>query len=617
MCGIAGIIDFEGPDPAQLGPMLEALVPRGPDDAGTYRDETACLGHRRLAIIDLTPTGREPLGNEDGRLQLVFNGELYGYRNIRTGLEQRGHRFSSTTDAEVVLHLYEEYGDDLVEHIDGMFAFALWDREERRLLLARDRMGKKPLYYRATGRRLVFGSELKALLALPETPRTIDPTAMHAYLLLGYVPGALSIIRGVRRLTPGTTAVFGPDCRIHTRRFYTPRIEPATEATAPRAPDEACAELSRLLGDAVRRRLLAADVEVGMLLSGGVDSSLITALAAGERERIKAFTVGFSHAAYDETAHARRVAAATGVEHVCEQVTPAVLLEVLPRVLSVFDEPFADASAVPTYVLARMTAEHVKVVLGGDGADELFGGYPTLRAQRWASILGRLPGSGPLLRAAARCLPDGTGYYPFGYVLRRFAAGFEQSPARRQLAWTTYLTPDLLGRVAPGFPDWPTATTGLIEELAEFEAEPASHLLDQRLYLADDILVKTDRASMGCSLEVRAPFLDHRVVEFANGLPPALARNKVLLRRLLRRTVVPFAAERRKQGFAVPVGEWLRGDLRDWAAGLLPRAAELGLASDVIQGLWAEHLAGRRNRWRELWSVLVLCEWSARWKASV
>jgi len=615
VCGIAGIIDFDGPDPVQLGSMLEALVPRGPDDAGTYRDETACLGHRRLAIIDLTPTGREPLANEDGRLQLVFNGELYEYRAVRRELERRGHRFSSTTDAEVVLHLYEEYGDELVEHIDGMFAFALWDRDRRRLLLARDRMGKKPLYYRVAGRRLVFGSELKALFALAETPRTVDPAAMHAYLLLGYVPGALSIIRGVSRLTPGTTAVFAPDCELRTRRFYTPRIEVA--AGAPCDPVEACAELSHLLGEAVRRRLLAADVEVGVLLSGGVDSSLITALAAGERERIKAFSIGFSDAAFDETAHACRVAAATGVEHICETVTPAVLLEVLPRVLSVFDEPFADASAVPTYVLARMTAEHVKVVLGGDGADELFGGYPTLRAQRWATILARLPGSGPLLRATAHCLPDGTGYYPFGYVLRRFAAGFEQSPAPRQLAWTSYLSPELLTRVGPGFSAWPVALTELFEELAGLAPETASHLLDQRLYLADDILVKGDRASMGCSLEVRTPFLDHRVVQFANGLPPALTREKTLLRRLLRHTAVPFAADRKKQGFAVPVGEWLRGEMRDWAAGLLPRAADLGLATDVIQDLWAEHLAGRRNRWRELWAVLVLCEWSARWKASV
>jgi len=614
MCGIAGIIDFRGVDPEPLERMALAQRHRGPDDAGVWHAGPAALAHRRLAIIDLTEAGRQPLCNEDGSIVLVMNGEIYDYRELRTDLERRGHRFQSSTDAEVLVHLYEEYGPDLVRYVTGMFAFAIWDGRRRRLFMARDHMGKKPLYYMLRGPLLAFASELKGLIEHPLVDRRVDRAALESYLLLGYVPGSASIFEAVRRLPPGCCACFEEN-GLRIDRYFLPEIEGGASRRAHPHERELEQELQERLTNAVRKRLLAADVEVGVLLSGGVDSSLIAALAAGEGRRIRTFCMGFADDAFDESEEAARVAQALGAEHHAMRFDPKTLLELIPELSRTFDEPFADASALPTLLLARCVSREVKCVLGGDGSDELFGGYPTLRAQRWAKHVPRFPGVGGLLRTASRFLPRHSGYYPPGYVLERFARGLHLPPPDRQALWTAYVGPQDLPGLFPGAPAWPAYVTEILEPLRDRPADIASRLMDQRLYLPDDILVKTDRASMAASLEVRAPFLDAGVVEFANRLPTSILAGKRLLRRVLRKTPASFAAHRRKHGFAVPMAEWLRGPLRDWADSVLQDAPRAGLDERTVRRMWTEHLQYRSNRWREIWCVLTLCEWAGRYRS--
>ncbi len=609
MCGIAGIIDFSGVDSTPLAAMLGALEHRGPDDAGSFTDASACLGHRRLAIVDLSPAGRQPLANETGRLQLVVNGEIYAFRELRARLEKRGHKFRSHSDSEVILHLYEEHGPACLEHIHGMFALALWDSGRRRLFLARDRMGKKPLYYTLIHGKLLFASELKALRAHPDVRPEIDPEALCAYLLLGYVPDQYSIFKNIRKLPPGGFAEFAPGCGLRTRRYYRPEITPARVRSIRR--DDAVAETLVRLRRAVQKRIDAADVEVGILLSGGIDSTLIAALAAESGGRVKTFTMGFESKAFDESEPARRVAEALGTEHYNERFGPRQLLDAIPAVFAAFDEPFADASALPAFLLAKMAVSQVKTVLGGDGGDELFGGYPTLRAQRWARVLAPIPGAAALMRAAARGLPLREGYYPMAYVLPRFAAGLNLPPAARQLAWTAYVPPRRIPQILPGCtPEIPRLVQAAIAGIPSRPVEVASRLLDQRLYLPDDILVKTDRASMANSLEVRAPLLDAELVEFANGLPLPLARNKRLLRQALAQTPAAFAARRPKHGFAVPVARWLRHELRDWAEAALERLPEFGIDARAVRRIYDAHRARRGDYWRELWALLALGQWA-------
>lgn len=589
MCGIAGIVSFRKFNSDVINDMTSALSHRGPDDSGFHLDNEVALGHRRLSIIDLSPDGHQPMTNEDGTLWLVFNGEIYDYAALRDRLERNGHTLRSRTDSETLLHLYEEKSERLVDEIAGMFAFAIWDSARRRLLLARDRMGKKPLYYALLPDGIAFASELKALLRHPQITREIDREALEAYLVLGYVPGELSIFRGVRKLLPGSTAVFD-ESGFRSERYYVPRVEPGAWKADVREYE---ADLLKKLRVAVERRLVA-DVEVGIFLSGGIDSSLIAALAAERHPRIRTFSIGFSEAAFDESAHAARVAKTLGTEHIARSLDPAALIDATEHIAANFDEPFADASAAPTLLLSKITSDHVKVALGGDGADELFGGYPTLRAQRWADRLQFL-GARDLSR-----LPDGSGYYPFGYVAKRFAGALGRDPAKRQVAWTSYLSPEEIG--------WPA-----LPEITG-DSEVISRTLDQRLYLADDILVKTDRASMAHSLEVRAPFLDVDVVKCANTLPAELARGKVLLRRILRKTKVGFIAARPKKGFAVPISTWLRGELKDWARERIESARDLPIDQSRIMQMWEEHQSRRRDRWRELWAIAIYSEWEKTWR---
>ncbi|RMH55961.1 MAG: asparagine synthase (glutamine-hydrolyzing) [Candidatus Hydrogenedentota bacterium] len=622
MCGIAGILH---PDPGirkAIEAMTEALVHRGPDDRGVIDTGEVALGHRRLSIVDLSEKGRQPLRNESGEVLLVCNGEIYDFETVRRGLEKREHRFHSRSDSEVLVHLFEEEGERCFATLNGMFACAVWDGPRRRLVLARDRMGQKPLYYAMlSDGGIAFASELKSLLRVPGLAKEIDRKALAQYLALGYVAAPRTIYSRIRKLPPGCVGIFH-EGKFRVSRYFHPEISERRPWSS--SVSEWEEELRCLLTGAVKRRLVA-DVEVGVWLSGGIDSSLLGLLAAENCDSLRTFSVSFTEKAFDESEYARFVARTLRTEHHELTCTPADLIETIPKVLKTFDEPFADASAVPTYLLSRHTSRFVKVALSGDGADELFGGYPTLWAQTAAQRLAVFRRALPQLAPIAERLPQGDGYYPPSYVLARFLRHCAKPPVERQVGWTAYVEPELLAELFPEAREWSAEPAAFQFEKEEREeggetrreqgpfrtagVAAVSRLLDQMRYLPDDILVKTDRSSMAHSLEVRAPFLDPSVVAFANRLPDPLVTKKVLLKRLLRSTCLAPISRRGKQGFAVPLAKWFREDLRENVAAMLGETETFGLEGAVARRIWNEHQQGRANRWREIWALYVLGCW--------
>ena len=639
MCGLAGFVDRAGGGGenalrAQVARMAARIAHRGPDDADEWVDAAAgvALGSRRLSIIDLSPAGRQPMVSSDGRLVVAFNGEIYNFAELRAELEARGRSFRGHSDTEVMVEGFAEWGvEPTVRRLIGMFAIALWERDRRRLTLVRDRLGIKPLYWARFGSLLLFGSELKALLAHPGWTPEIDRDAAAAYLRLNYVPTPMSIYRGVRKLEPGRMLVVDADGDPETRVYWDMR-EVAVKGAGHRLEiddAEALERLEVLLGDAVARRMVA-DVPLGAFLSGGVDSSTVVALmqAHGSR-KVKTYTIGFREPDHDESAHARAVAAHLGTEHTELQAGPDDALEVIPSLPEMFDEPFADSSQIPTFMVSKLTRQHVTVALSGDGGDEVFGGY---NRYFWADSLNRGAGWAPpaARRAAAAlmtALPPGAWDRLFACLPRRLRlpqagdkvaklAAVLAAPdvdAMYRLMITHWDRPERLvpGAREPGGVLWDETVRrdlpGLIDRM---------QFLDTVTYLPDDILTKVDRASMAVSLEARVPCLDHRVVELAWRLPLRMkvrdGEGKWLLRRLLYKHVPRRLIERPKQGFAVPVAEWLRGPLRAWAEELLePRAlAEDDLLDPApIRTRWAEHLSGRRNWQYQLWGVLMLQAW--------
>ncbi|MES1172549.1 MAG: asparagine synthase (glutamine-hydrolyzing), partial [Bacteroidota bacterium] len=453
MCGIAGIVDPTGAavDGELLRRMTRALAPRGPDGEGFWQAPGVGFGHRRLSVIDLSAAGTQPMGGEDGAVQVTFNGEIYNFAGLVDELSVLGHKFRSRSDTEVLVHGYEQWGERMLERIDGMFAFAIWDGRRRRLFAARDRMGKKPFYWawipRGGGRPplFAFGSELKALLPVPGLDRAVDDEALSRYLAFEYVPAPRAIIKGARKLDAAeclTLDLGGENGRLAgpvTRRYWE---LPFPDAHAPRREEEAAEELRMLLGRAVKRRLVA-DVPLGVFLSGGIDSSTVVALmaAAGGHGGIKSFSIGFSDASFDETSHARAVAQRFGTDHREDRLTPQALLGILPEVMSFLDEPLADASIIPTYLLARFTRQHVTVALGGDGGDELFAGYPTFKAEKLArDYYDRLPDrvgafGAAVARRAAGLLPAGTDYFSLDFKVNQFLRGVSATGPRRHQRW--------------------------------------------------------------------------------------------------------------------------------------------------------------------------------------
>jgi asparagine synthase (glutamine-hydrolysing) len=567
MCGIVGYASIKRPiAPSLLLQMRDTLRHRGPDDAGTWSsaDGLVALGHRRLAIIDLSPAGRQPMADSSGQLKIVFNGEIYNYLELRRELEERNHVFHTATDTEVILAAYLEWGDNCLRRLNGMFAFALHDRTRRCLLLARDRAGEKPLFYRRDNGTITFASELKALLADPSCPRVLDPEALDFYLAFGYVPGDRCLLSGIHKLPQGHALRFDLASGEARRSLYWELPHPASGVVP--QDDELVAELEGILLDSVRLRLIA-DVPVGIMLSGGVDSSLVVAMAARvASRRVKTFTISFpGHGGFDEAPYAREVARHFDTEHV-ELAAEAATVDLLPELARQYDEPIADSSMVPTYLVSRLIRREATVALGGDGGDELFGGYwQHSWVQQQARMGGWIPRPAKRLArlAVSRCLPIGTlgRNYLFGLTadwpmnIVQFNVYFDEDARHRLLA------PLGVARPRRGAPEAYKAALCGDRESALQQATA----LDFRTYLVDDILVKVDRASMLCSLEVRAPFLDPRLIDFAFHKVPDRLRataqeRKILSRRLAERLLPPTLDLRRKQGFALPLRKWLKGD---------------------------------------------------------
>jgi len=617
--------------------MAECLAHRGPDDHGAWSDPEAgvALSQRRLSIVDLSPAGHQPMASADGRFIVTYNGEVYNFRELRRQLEERGIKFSGHSDTEVILEAMSVHGvAPTIKRLVGMFALGVWDRRNRTMTLVRDRLGIKPLYWAKFGGLFLFGSELKALRAHPGWTARIDRSAVAAFMRHNYVPAPFTIYEGVQKLEPGCILTLPWNGEPHIERFWDARqIAKAGLADPINASDrELTDRLESLLVDAVGRRMVA-DVPVGAFLSGGVDSSTVVALMkAAKVGPVRTFTIGFENAEFDEADHAAAVARHIGTDHTELIVTAQDALDVVPKLPEFYDEPFADSSQIPTYLVSAMTRRHVTVALSGDGGDELFAGYNRyqlasrtwrtmallprplrsltagavtgISADRWSKLLSFIPAQ---LRAAQ-----------IGDKLHKLASVLpveDDNALYRRLV--THWEP---GQIAPNIAEakgvlWDPQVTADFPHLLE-----RMQFLDLVTYLPDDILTKVDRASMAVALEARVPLIDHRVVEFAWRLPRrAKIRggvSKWLLRQVLERHVPKTIIDRPKMGFGIPLGQWLRGPLKGWAENLLDenRLRQAGLIDATrVRQVWSDHLSGHRNHEYMLWNVLMLESWRERW----
>ena len=611
--------------------MTDRLRHRGPDGEGFHVDGGFALGIRRLSIVDLR-TGAQPVANETGTVWAALNGEIYNHRELRAQLEACGHRFRTRGDTEVLVHAWEQWGEQSVQRLDGMFAYAVWDCERKRLFLARDRMGEKPLYYAATPSALVFGSELRALLEHPAVPAELSLDGLAAYLAFEYVPDPLSMIAGVSKLPPGHTLTVTPGTPARVTRYWDVRFAPEPTVSEAEWREQLVAQLAR----SVTRRL-AADVPVGFFLSGGVDSSAVLAFAAHESSApLETFSLGFAEPGYDERPFARMVAHRFGAAHQEIVFDAADAGSLLEKGGDLFDEPLVDGSFLPTYALSRFARERVTVALGGDGGDELFCGYPTFLVERWLpSFAGAPPALVAGLGRVIERLPRSAGYAGLDVLLTQLWRGLPYPPSVRTQVLLGGLTPreraglltrDVQAACAGREPyDLIGATMAGSGAIGRIEQAIYQHC---KFYLAGQNLPNVDRASMACGLEVRAPFLDHAMVELAGRIPSSLKLRgltmKHVLKRALRGLLPREILARRKQGFGVPLAPWLRGPLRglmqEW---LEPgRVAEVGLFEPAaVERLVGEHVSGRRSHQKILWALLVFDAWrerylpGARWRA--
>ncbi|MBD0372883.1 MAG: asparagine synthase (glutamine-hydrolyzing) [Pyrinomonadaceae bacterium] len=622
MCGIAGFVEREKEDAPGLGPeraevldrMCLVISHRGPDDQGTMVRGTAALGMRRLSIIDLAG-GHQPISGCDSRVTVVFNGEIYNYRELQKDLEARGHRFQTHSDTESIVHLYEEYGAACVEHLRGMFGFAIWDERERELFLARDRAGKKPLYYTLTPRgTLVFGSELKSLLEHKEVERSSDVEALDAYLTFGYVPDPLSIFRGVRKLPPGHHLTY-KDGKIKVEQYWD---FPFEEETVQRSESDYLEELSALLDEAVRLRLVA-DVPLGAFLSGGVDSSAVVAfMSRHTAQPVKTFSIGFHEDSYSELKYARVAAKHFGTDHHEFIVTPDIC-HIVDELAWHFDEPFADSSAIPTYMVSKLAREHVKVVLSGDGGDELFAGYTRYAVDRRRSGFAHLPSAlrRGVMRPLSRSLPHGAWGRNFLYniALDPIDRYVDSISVFSELNKPSLYTEDFRREFQ--------AHERIVERYRSLAAsvttkEPLDGMLylDSKTYLPGDILTKVDRMSMAVSLEARVPLLDHRLIEFVSRIPASMKMRgleaKHIFKRAVRDHVPAEILDRPKQGFGMPLQQWINEQLRERIRETLSdkRTRERGIIEErYVRRLLDEHERNRRDHSGQLWALFMLEEW--------
>ncbi len=627
MCGICGAAwtsDSPGIDPTTLDRMVDVLAHRGPDDRGTYIETGLALGHRRLSIIDLSPLARQPMISDDGTLRIVFNGEIYNFESLRKELVAKGHRFRSESDTEVLLHLYAEDGEKMLSKLNGMFSLAIDDTKTRRFFFARDRLGKKPFFYRLEKDRVLFASELKSILQVEGISREIDPTALDDYLTYQYVPHPKTIFRGINKLPPGHFAVW-QDGRFSITKYWNPdfNLEDANRSYA-----DWSEELRSLLTDAVQLRLRS-DVPLGAFLSGGIDSSIITGLAQRlSTKKIRTFSIGFPQKHYDETAFARKASEKSGTDHTELIVTPDIH-GILDKLVEHYDEPFADSSAIPTLVLSELTRRSVTVALSGDGGDELFAGYQRYQAVKLGERVDILPHcvrkflAGPM----RSLIPASTQQKSTPRRLKRFFEALGMEPMERYLQWIAIFNRQRRNELysvelAQQIGDHDSV--GFLEDAATFcsqrDVVSRTSLIDVQTYLPCDILTKVDVASMACSLEVRAPLLDYRLVEFAARIPVAHKihgrTGKFIFRDTFRELLPPEIETRGKMGFGVPIDDWFRGPLKNFVREILldRRTTERGLFRlETVGKLLDDHFSNRFDHAYRIWALLVLELWMRRW----
>jgi asparagine synthase (glutamine-hydrolysing) len=637
MCGIAGFVDFwekkrsdggagtnGGAHGAVLGrrgallkDMCDVIRHRGPDDDGFFLTDGVALGMRRLSIIDLAG-GAQPISGEDGSVTIVFNGEIYNFQELRPELEKRGHVFKTHSDTETIVHAYEEYGTACANHLRGMFAFAIWDEKKREVYIARDRVGKKPLYYTVTpGQTLVFGSEIKSILEHPDVKREINLEGLDAFFTIGYIPDPLTIFKNIHKLPPGHFLTFAGG-RVHTEQYWDFNFEPAES----RKPEDYLEELRELLNESVRLRLIS-EVPLGAFLSGGVDSSTVVALMARHMNQpVKTFSIGFHEDSYNELKYARLTAKKLGTDHHEFFVTPQIC-DIIDDLIWHFDEPFADPSAIPTFMVSKLARDHVTVALSGDGGDELFAGYTHYVVQESRRAVSSLP------RALREGVMRPLSYHlPHGAWGRNYLHNISLDPIDRYLDSLSYFTE--LGKRSLYTSEFARAlqtTDGVARRFREYAArvktsETLDRLLyiDGKTYLPGDILTKVDRMSMATSLEVRVPLLDHKLIDFVTKVPASLklagTETKHLLKLVAKDLIPAEILNRPKQGFGIPLEQWINRQLRDQIRDILsePRTRQRGyLNYDYVDLILDEHHKGRRDHSQPLWSLLIFELWHRRY----
>jgi len=626
VCGIAGYLNLNGepvsPGEDYLERMCDSLLHRGPDERGAKLIGPAALGMTRLSIIDLK-TGQQPIKNEDGTIWIVFNGEIYNFQELQEQVLKLGHKLATKSDTEVIVHLYEEYGVDCVKYLEGMFAFAIYDTNKKRLFIARDRMGEKPLHWTLSSGKFIFSSEIKGILVHPATKTELNFAALQQYLALDYVPAPASIFEGIYKLMPAHFMLV-EDGAVRVENYWLPKTAKVKISEA-----EAKEKLISLLSRSIELRLIA-DVPLGVFLSGGIDSSTIAAIAAQKiTGSLKTFSIGFADRSFDESEYARIVANHIGAEHECIQFQPELALETMDELWKFLDEPLADASIIPTYFLSKMTRRKVTVALAGEGGDELFGGYPTYQAHQYAGIWRALPKAlrNGLLEPALRKLPVSLNNLSFDYKVKRFIASVDEPPITRHLRWmgsiplleqrkllldegATRMTEEMLF-------EGHDRNRALMPDNMDFkDIVDTISRLDLGTYLPDNLLVKSDRASMAASLEVRLPFLAHPLVEFALNLPSELKVKGLTSKYLLRQVASDYLPQRivgrPKKGFGIPVGKWLQNEFKPVVDELLSESfvRQQGIfKSSYVKQLLNEHQESRVDRRKELWTLLMFQWW--------
>ncbi len=612
MCGIAGIVDFTNePSEQTAQKMTNALTHRGPDAGGLCKFQNCALGHRRLSIIDLTDSANQPMFSDDGLTAIVFNGEIYNFKELRESLESRGARFRTKSDTEVLLRLYISKKEHMLPLLNGMFSFAIWDDKERRLFVARDRLGKKPLYYSCQGKRLSFSSELSSLIQDPATPRSVDPQAMSEYFLYDFIPAPHTIFAGVNKL-PAAHMAFFDESGMNVTRYWTPPI-PRTGLNYQTCKESLLSELT----DSTNKRLVS-DVPLGAFLSGGIDSTLVTALMSkSAASRIKTFSISFPGTTHDEARWSRLAAKVIGSDHTEHRVNFDIE-DLFTKLVTHFGEPFGDSSAIPTWRLCQETRKSVTVALSGDGGDELFGGYERYVARRYQNIYDCLPSvlREKIIEPILKSTKATTKYY--GFSLTKKLKLFVNASARIRRD-PLALTPQTFTRdevkSLTGFSYNPELDPAIAQTGQWMDLDPVSRMMftDLQTYLAEDILTKVDRMSMAHALEVRSPFLDHRLVEFACQLPINFKIRGRTTKRILKdaaKGLVPDEIlKRSKQGFQVPLGEWFKNSLKKWAEERLFAYDQGLLDRPSIEKIWEDHQNARSDNTSKIWLILCFNEW--------